>query len=236
MTHERFIQTVRDIVVQGIADEMEQKRLLSAKLTYGSGQAGRRGICFYGVWQHAGMADFLEICAIGEESPLQLAGTTIHELAHCLAGASAGHGPQWKFAAERLGLVRALAAGQSYCEEDFAPSFWESIRGITSPTDGVPVFSAGVSARAPACPLGHGTRGGKTRGAGSGSRLRLFVCNCRPPVRVRVARDEGSFFALCMVCGFAFKRVGCGSVALPSHRGATGNEMPHPMSQPVVDL
>jgi len=45
------------------------------------------------------------------------------------------------------------------------------------------------------------------------------------PVRVRVARDEGSFLALCRVCGSAFKRVVSDSLPAPSaYAGAAENE------------
>jgi hypothetical protein len=205
-THEQFIQTVREVVVERLTDSDARHRLLAAKLVYGSGTTGVRGICFYRAWQQTRATDFIEICAIGEESPLQLAGTTIHELAHCLAGDSAGHGRHWKAAARSLGLVQVRAAGQCYRDTDFDPSLWALLRDVAGPNDGTPVFPPMTTRRAPKCPLGRGTRGGSTRGAGSGSRLRLFVCNCNPPVRVRVARDEFSFYAMCLTCNSAFKR------------------------------
>jgi hypothetical protein len=52
------------------------------------------------------------------------------------------------------------------------------------------------------CSAGVGTKGGKSRGAGSGSRLRKFTCGCG--VIARVGRDE--FNATCGDCGTAFKR------------------------------
>jgi hypothetical protein len=68
------------------------------------------------------------------------------------------------------------------------------------PSDGRPVLSR----RPGPCRQGIGTRGGCSRGIGSGSRLRLWICNCNPPVRVRVARD--AFRAVCQDCRCAFKR------------------------------
>lgn len=41
-------------------------------------------------------------------------------------------------------------------------------------------------------------RGSPSRGVGSGSRMRRFVCDCTPPVIVRTARD--SFDAMCHHC------------------------------------
>ena len=83
---------------------------------YGAGHGmGAPGDTFYGAWSNGTPGhDFLEGCATGEESPVPIAGTTIHELAHCLAGNTAGHGPAWKAACKVLGLVHAEAGGQSY--------------------------------------------------------------------------------------------------------------------------
>ena len=206
MTHEQFIHAVRELATSRIMDEVKRQRLLTAKLTYGSGPSGHRGICFFAVWEQKSRLEFIEICANGEVSTTQLAGTTIHELAHCLAGPAAGHGRAWRSAARSLGLVRSLAADQAYCETDFEATLWDKIVAIASPTDGRPAFRDAASRSIRACPVGAGTRGGKSRGPGSGSRLRLFVCDCNPPIRVRVARDEDSFSALCLTCGSAFKR------------------------------
>lgn len=63
---------------------------------------------------------------------------------------------------------------------------------------------AAIAPRLRPCPLGIGTRGGKSRGAGSGSRLRLWVCGCDEPVKVRVASDD--FRATCERCASSFTR------------------------------
>lgn len=151
------------------------------------------------------------MAATGEESPVQLAGTTIHETAHVLAGPGAGHGASWRVACRTLGLAHAEAAGQAYAPEHFAADVWPAIAAVPIPTDGVPAFaSRGVRPAvgfpvAPTprpCPLGIGTRGGRSRGTGSGSRLRLWMCECR--VKVRVASDD--FRATCTRCASAFTR------------------------------
>lgn len=199
MTHEAYIHEVRRIVAPRV-NEAEAERLLAAKLVYGVGRGGTRGVCYYGAW--SGQTEFVEICAIGEESPLQLAGTTIHELAHVLAGHKAGHGSDWKRRAADLGLVRCDAAGQRYAVSDFADDLWQIV--MAPPFDGAPTFT-GPFIRLPGpCGAGIGTRGGTSRGPGSGSRLRLWVCECKPTVRVRVASD--AFSATCNVCGAAFRR------------------------------
>jgi hypothetical protein len=195
-----------------VDDPAHRARLADAKLVYGAGHAtGARGVTFYGAWANGTPGhDFLEVCAAGEETTVQVAGTTIHELGHCLAGNTAGHGAEWKAACKVLGLIHAEAAGQSYAPEHFAANVWAAIAALPTPDDGRPTFAAhrpgpGMIAR-PAtprpCPLGVGTRGGRSRGAGSGSRLRLWLCECG--VKARVASDV--FDATCNRCGTTFKQ------------------------------
>jgi hypothetical protein len=211
-THEAFIHAVRASVLPRVADTTQRARLAEAKLVYGAGHAmGARGVTFYGAWAN-GMPghDFLEVCAAGEETTVQLAGTTIHELAHCLAGNTAGHASEWKAACKTLGLIHAEAAGQSYAPKHFAADLWAAIAALPAPDDGRPTFAnrgrgpgiiAGPATPRP-CPLGIGTRGGRSRGAGSGSRLRLWLCACG--VKVRVASNV--FDATCNRCGTGFKQ------------------------------
>jgi hypothetical protein len=224
VTHEAFIHAVRAIVLPRVADESQRTRLMDAKLVYGAGHdTGARGVTFYGAWANGVPGhDFLEVCAAGEETTVQIAGTTIHELAHCLAGHAAGHGIGWKAAGKVLGLVHAEAAGQSYAPEHFAPDVWAAVEALTTPDDGRPTFASRGTGQGPMrrpatprpCPLGVGTRGGRSRGAGSGSRLRLWVCACPSPVRVRIASDK--FDATCNRCGTAFKRADRDGIRLAS--------------------
>lgn len=210
MTHEDFICAVREIAVRRLADTAGCEQLLGAKLVYGSGSRGAPGVCFHGAWQNGVAHDLLEISAAGEENAIQLAGTTLHELAHCLAGPEAGHGVAWKEAAACLGLVDAVAAGQEYDAGSFTADVWKEVRALPSPSDGTPVFDRVVHhgfrfvTRRRACQAGAGSRGGRSSGPGSGSRLRLWICECGPPVRARVASDE--FAALCLRCQSPFKR------------------------------
>lgn len=179
---------------------------MSSKLLYGTGRPGVRGATWFCRWATSGeseVTDLIEVSAFGEESPLQLVGTTLHEMAHVLAGSGAGHGRQWKSAAKRLGLLRAEAAGQRYGLGDIEPDLWGALERLQGPTDGMPSDALVQRAFRP-CALGVGTRGGRSRGPASGSRLRLFVCACDPPVRVRVARDN--FLATCNTCSQMFNR------------------------------
>jgi hypothetical protein len=215
LTHEQFVHDIRAAAVAralagGTVDQVEAARILSAKLVYGAGDGRYRGVCHFQAWAHGtGPVEVVEIAAAGEESLIQVAGTTLHELAHVLAGWEAGHGPDWKKACERLGLRRALAGGQCYLLAAMAPEIRTEVVGLVAGlVDGHPAFMAALSpvrvAPTPKpCPAGIGVKGGKSRGKGSGSRLRLWVCACEKPVRVRVATDE--FRAHCDVCGEAFR-------------------------------
>ncbi len=184
LTHEQYIHTVRKIAVLRLNEE-SRARLLEAKLVYGSGGRGTRGQCFYDAWHRTEPNALIEVCAFGEESSIQLAGTTIHELGHCLAGAGTGHGKAWKEACRTLGLIRCSAAGQAYGAKYFDPYVWDRVILLAEPSDGNPVRrrKIGVAIAAPAgaqsapCPLGYGTRKGKSRGPGSGSRLIKVVCD-----------------------------------------------------------
>src|SRR5262249_28950601 len=112
-------------------------------------------------------------------------------------------------------------AGQAYGPKDFASEVWAQIERLSNPSDGFPatrvrsravqggrgtmaVAASPVMAAQPApCPLGFGTRGGTSRGPNSGSRLRLYMCECsEPPNKARVASDD--FRAHCDTCRAAF--------------------------------
>jgi hypothetical protein len=211
-THEAFIHAVRAIVVPRVADASLRARLLGAKLVYGGGPLGVRGLCYYSAWKNGDQHDFLEISAIGEESYVQVAGTTVHELGHCLAGRGAGHGPEWKAACAVLGLSHCEAGGQAYAPEHFDADVWGRIEALPHPSDGRPTFGLMGGGVAPVvkprpCPLGIGTRGGKSRGAGSGSRMRLYVCACPEGTigrKVRVASD--TWDATCNHCNTRYAR------------------------------
>lgn len=149
-----------------------------------------------------------------------MAGTTIHELGHVLAGWEAGHGKEWHAACGRLGLRRIKAAGTSYCLANFAPDLRLAIAGLVRPDEGEPVsdlFGGAAGGLAigkrkmgsiKPCTAAIGTRGGTSRGAGSGSRLRLWECEGsagHKPVKVRVASDD--FRATCDCCKTAFRLI-----------------------------
>lgn len=214
-THLNYVKQVAGMARELLPEDERAK--LDSHLTYALGRPGLRGVTYYSQWQNGGdePVPFIEICALGEENDIQLAATTIHELAHVLAGPGAGHGPEWRAACERLGLRRARMH-QTYKAAQFAPvirhggDFNGGIASLISPTDGKPVgfsmagLGIGGAFKPARCPAGLGTRGGRSRGVGSGSRMRKFVCGCEPAVIVRAARDE--LRARCMDCDQQFER------------------------------
>lgn len=208
VTHEQFISTVRDLGLKyGKLPVEAAAKVAKAKLLYGIGSAGLRGVTNYGAWQNGSKDELIEICAAGEESWIQLAGTTLHECAHVAAGHMAGHGKGWKEACEALGLRRVHAAGTRYCLASFAPELRMALAAIRHPTDGTPTIgSYGLILRGllptflRPCTAGIGTRGGKSRGVGSGSRLRKYICGHGQIVRA--ATDE--LHAHCTHCDTPF--------------------------------
>lgn len=224
-THEAYIAAVAAIV-RGRAAQEDRAKLDAIKLVYGAGPAGTRGVTYFNRWRPASGdgegVPFVEICAFGQENRTQVAGTVIHELAHVCAGWGAGHGPEWKAACERLGLRRALAGGTRYTWAHFAPDIRAAILALPAPQEGEPARDlTGWGAPGPLggpgwakrampkvkpCGAGYGTRGGTSRGTGSGSRNRLYHCACEPPVKVR--HGGKGLRAHCDYCRGPFTLVG----------------------------
>lgn len=209
-THEAYVHAVAKIAIAHLEDAAERERCEAIKLVYGAGQSGLRGVTYYSSWQngHPASNPFVEICAFGQESHIQVAGTTIHELGHVLAVGD-GHGKGWKDACGRLGLRRVHAAGTNYLWANFHPQVRLAIAALAPPDEGAPCrqLTGGfgglpVNFKIKPCGAGIGTKGGKSRGAGSGSRLRLWECGCEPPVKVRIGRDV--FNAQCLDCDSPF--------------------------------
>ena len=190
-THEAFIHAIVGLAKARL-NAADCRLIDDAKITYGAGDAGTRGVTYFGTWENGGGPDqphsFVEICAFGESDPVQIAGTTLHELAHVIAGFEAGHGKGWKDTCRKVGLRVAKAAGQSYCMAYFSPDIRFQIAALKSPNDGRPIVTRlnGFSPTRPRpCGAVIGVRGGKSRGKGSGSRLKKVSCGaCGYTVRV----------------------------------------------------
>jgi hypothetical protein len=205
ITHEAYLQSVRDLVTARLLDPQEREALQHAKLVYGCGSKNLRGVTHFRAWKN-GTPQFhalAEVCAFGESDPLQLAGTCIHELAHVLAGPGAGHGSKWRAACSKLGLRHCKASGTKYTPACFDQEVRLALEALAKPNDGKPIVrTPGTGAVLHPCSHGIGSRGGKSRGKGSGSRLRKWICGCG--VIARVSRDN--FLATCGLCGSAFNR------------------------------
>jgi hypothetical protein len=207
VTHESYVNAIAELAISRLPAGPVRGLLSSIKLVYGAGETGVRGITYYNRWNRGdtGAVPFVEICAFGQESWVQIAGTTLHELGHVAAGFGAGHGKPWKEACEVLGLRRVKAAGTAYKLAMLEPSLREAIASLPRPNDGEPVkrlsgMGLPGSFVIRPCPAGIGTRGGKSRGTGSGSRLRLWQCDCG--CKARVASD--TFEATHTPCGTTF--------------------------------
>lgn len=202
LTRETFIHSIRDMVIVNINSD-KRDRLARARLVYGVGRLGTRGLTYFDAWKNGdeSKADLVEIGASGEESAVQLAGTTLHELGHVVAGYGQGHSPVWKEACDTLGLRCAMAAGMQYHLSAFHPGIRYPIDALIQSLERSSPSIKGMSTPRP-CPMGIGTRGGVSRGIGSGSRLRLYHCACDKPVKVRVASD--TFKATCDHCKQSF--------------------------------
>lgn len=182
LDHETFI---RAVAVLGIDKLPEDKRehVSAAKLTYGAGEKGLRGVTYFNRWldDKEQVREFIEVCAQGEENPVQLAGTTLHELGHVLAGMGVGHGKVWKESCATLGLRRVKAAGTNYLLAMFEPDIRYQLMGLIErlekarPANGKQGYP---HVRPKPCSTGVGVRGGASRGVGSGSRLRKYTCMC----------------------------------------------------------
>lgn len=216
-THETYIAAVAALGI-GRLPEAQRDAFRGMKLTYGVGPDGIRGVTYYKGWKGDGTDQPTALVSLNplcQADWVQVAGTTLHELGHVLAGMGTGHGPAWHDACEALGLRRILAAGTVYRLSMFAPDIRMVLAEMEKPADGSPVCGlpgmGGHGApilRIRPCTAGIGTRGGKSRLAGSSNRQRLYECEGDPaighkPQKVRVASD--TFAAHCDHCRTAFR-------------------------------
>lgn len=209
ITHEAFIASVADIALARLDDE-SRELFTGMKLAYGMGANGAYGVTYFKRWKAGDKPTaFVEIGARHQLGWAQVATTVIHELAHVLAGWEAGHDKGWKAACERLGLRRPKAVGQHFlCQLEPAMRF--AIAGLEKPGDGQPICDlvrAGPRGGLPKpCTGGKGTKGGKSFGPGSGSRLLKFACDGigHKPTIVR-ASAGAAFDATCNHCQTMFR-------------------------------
>ena len=189
VTHEDYLAEVARAVCAtfpATADALSQVHLV-----FGSGPRRRGLSTLHRVWGGGEAVDplpLVEIAAIGGLSPPETCHVLLHELAHVLAP-EAGHGAAWRHAARQVGLVRPRATPDAYDLADWrtiSPALRTVLQAIPPATDPVPAEFFDDRHRLP-CGAGYGTRGGTSRGKGSGSRYLKVVCShpgCGYQVRV----------------------------------------------------
>jgi hypothetical protein len=182
VTHEAWINAVARLAAARLAPA-DAAKLATLKLAYGSGLSGTYGVTYYNRWDKPdGKAPFVELSAFHQVSLAQLATTTLHELAHVLAGHGAAHGPEWKAAAARLGQRHARATGHRGAWCNIEPDLRFAILALPAPSEGAPV--ATLWGR------GDGTgpvRAPKPCGGGRGSpRGQELWCNAHAPLGVQL--------------------------------------------------
>lgn len=226
-THETYVAAIYSLAARapGLTD-IDRATIGAIKLTYGAGPSGARGVTYFNRWQlplpGIQTSHLVAINALAQESPLQVCGTTLHELGHVLAGPQAGHGADWHAACARLGLgdleqgcTGIEAAGTEYVWDMFTPGIRAALQALPLPGDGQPqppnygpqgTPQPGQPAPRTSprpCGMGIGSRGGTSRGAGAGSRYIKYECTgCAKPVVLRHAGLE--LAAKCLSCNTNF--------------------------------
>lgn len=145
-----------------------------------------------------------ETCADGKAqlfiSPLlsdeiQVLGTLLHEKVHAAVGCIHGHKKPFSQAARTVWLAGKPTA--TVVSEQLRPVLLTFVEQLGPyPHAAINPEGRGKDALIPAI-------GGEV--IRKTSRLRLFECDCQPPVKVRVAHDL--FQAQCTICGEVFHRV-----------------------------
>ena len=189
ITHEDYLAAITRAVCDtfpATADALNQVHLV-----FGAGPRRRGLSTFHRVWgggEAVGPLPLVEIAAIGGLSPPETCHVLLHELAHVLAP-EAGHGAAWRHAARQVGLVRPRATPDAYELADWqaiSPALSTVLQAIPTPTEPAPAEFFEDRHRRP-CGAGYGSRGGTSRGQGSGSRYLKVVCRhpgCGYQVRV----------------------------------------------------
>ena len=189
VTHEDYLAAIAAAVCEqfpATADALSQVHLV-----FGSGPRRRGLSTLHRAWGGGEAVDplpLVEIAAIGGLSPAETCHVVLHELAHILAPGM-GHGKVWRHAARQVGLVRPRAApdaGELADWNAISPALCTVLQAIPVPTEPAPAEYWYDWQRRP-CGAGYGSRGGSSRGEGSGSRYLKATCQqpgCGYQVRV----------------------------------------------------
>ena len=192
VSHESYIAAIVDAAKDMVRDDPEKlAKLEQCKVVYGMGMPGALGVTYYNKWQGKRPDPkfigplkpqaIVEVCAQHQYDWTQVAHTVIHELGHVVAGYGHGHDKVFKDCCKALGLraAKAVANRDTSNLSHFDPKLRARIAALPLPTDGTPLQVAnrlGVVPSNKGCGAGIGTRGGKSRGVGSGSRQRKCQC------------------------------------------------------------
>ena len=187
MRHEEYLVAITVAVCE--QQPATAAALSEVRVVFGTGPRRRRSL--HRVWG-GGEADeplpLVEIAAIGGLSPAETCHVLLHELAHVLAP-GAGHGKAWRYAARQVGLLQPRAWPDVSELSDWAaiaPGIRTKLQAIPEPTERAPAEYS-YDWHRQGCGVGAGTRGGTSRGEGSGSRYLKVVCQhpgCGYQVRV----------------------------------------------------
>jgi len=221
-THDAYIADVARLACRHPgASEDDRNAIRQVRLAYGDGQAGVMGITRFNLWKgpDGQRRHWCAVCATCQpEGSYLIAETVLHELGHAIAGPMGAHGPIWRSACERLGLIDAKATYAHGDKPVFSAWMAAQLAKLKEPTEGRPAHTVSGNAIGPPgspalppirpCGAGIGTKGGKSRGPGSGTRNALHVCGgCKPPVKVRAAISKRPLSATCDHCKTSFSRV-----------------------------
>ena len=189
VTHEDYLAAVATAVCEQFP--ATAAAFGEVQLAFGTGSRRRTVGAQHRVWS-VGTAHeplpLVEIAAIGALAPAATCHVVLHELAHVLAQGF-GHGRVWRYAARQVGLLNPRAwpdAGELAAWTAIAPVLRAKLQRIPEPTEPAPADFSEDWDRRP-CGAGYGSRGGTSRGAGSGSRYLKVVCQvpgCGYQVRI----------------------------------------------------
>ena len=185
-THEEYLVAITAAVCE--QQPATAAALSEVRVVFGTG-AHRRSL--HRVWGGEEADEpllLVEIASIGGLSPVETCHVLLHELAHVLAP-GAGHGKAWRYAARQVGLREPRAWPDTSELSDWsaiAPDIRAKLQAIPEPTERTPADYS-YDWHRQGCGVGYGTRGGTSRGEGSGSRYLKVVCQhpgCGYQVRV----------------------------------------------------
>ena len=189
VTHEDYLAAIATAVCEQYP--ATAAALGEVQLAFGTGPRRRTVGALHRVWS-VGMAHepmpLVEIAAIGGLAPAETCHVVLHELAHVLAPGF-GHGREWRYAARQVGLMNPRAwpdEGELAAWTAISPALRAKLQAIPEPTEPAPADFSEDWDRRP-CGAGYGSRGGTSRGAGSGSRYMKVVCQvpgCGYQVRI----------------------------------------------------